>query len=84
MDCMRTANVLLWFVHVLPLLLPRLSPPLGLGPQADGKDVLRFVFDLDIPLQQGRVPFHRAAYELVHRCSGAEIPEGMLKDQVGL
>jgi hypothetical protein len=32
---------------------------MGLGPGAEGKDVLRFVFDLDIPLVQGRVPFHR-------------------------
>jgi hypothetical protein len=46
--------------------------------------VLRFVFDLDIPLLNGRVPFQRTAYELVRRCSGAEIPEGILKDQVGL
>jgi hypothetical protein len=37
----------------------RLHPPMGLGPGAEGKDVLRFVFDLDIPLMQGRVPFHR-------------------------
>jgi hypothetical protein len=44
--------------------------------------VLRFVFDLNIPLLAGRVPFQRTAYELVRRCSGAEIPEGMLKDQV--
>lgn len=44
--------------------------------------MLRFVFDLDIPLLAGRVPFQRTAYELVRRCSGAEIPEGMLKDQV--
>jgi hypothetical protein len=44
--------------------------------------VLRFVFDLDIPLLAGRVPFQRTTYELVRRCSGAEIPEGMLKDQV--
>jgi hypothetical protein len=60
----------------------RLSPPLGLGPGASSTDVLRFVFDLDIPLLAGRVPFQRTAYELVRRCSGAEIPEGMLKDQV--
>lgn len=45
--------------------------------------MLRFVFDLDIPLLNGRVPFQRTAYELVRRCSGAEIPEGILKDQVG-
>lgn len=29
---------------------PRLPPPLGLGPRAGGRDVLRFVYDLDIPL----------------------------------
>lgn len=61
----------------------RLSPPLGLGRGASSTDVLRFVFDLDIPLLNGRVPFQRTAYELVRRCSGAEIPEGILKDQVG-
>jgi hypothetical protein len=60
----------------------RLSPPLGLGASASSTDVLRFVFDLDIPLLNGRVPFHRTAYELVRRCSGAEIPQGILKDQV--
>jgi hypothetical protein len=63
--------------------VPRLSPPLGLGKGASSTDVLRFVFDLDIPLLNGRVPFQRTAYELVRRCSGAEIPEGILKDQVG-
>lgn len=61
----------------------RLPPPLGLGSAASSSDVLRFVFDLDIPLLGGRVPFQRTAYELVRRCSGAEIPDGMLKDQVG-
>lgn len=44
--------------------------------------MLRFVFDLDIPLVGGRVPFHRTAFELVKRCSGAVIPEGLLKDQI--
>lgn len=44
---------------MLLLCSARLQPPLGLGPGAEGKDVLRFVFDLDIPLVQGRVPFHR-------------------------
>jgi len=63
-------------------MLCRLSPPLGLGPTASSTDVLRFVFDLDIPLINGRVPFQRTAYELVRRCSGAEIPQGILKDQV--
>ncbi|KAF8072369.1 NaCP60E [Scenedesmus sp. PABB004] len=63
-------------------MLLRLSPPLGLGPGASSSDVLRFVFDLDIPLLGGRVPFQRTAYELVRRCSGAEIPEGILKDQI--
>lgn len=60
----------------------RLHPPLGLGPGAEGRDVLRFVFDLDIPLVAGRVPFHRTAFELVKRCSGAVIPDGLLKDQI--
>lgn len=67
---------------LVPLMLCRLSPPLGLGPTASSTDVLRFVFDLDIPLINGRVPFQRTAYELVRRCSGAEIPQGILKDQV--
>ncbi|KAI8464917.1 MAG: Ion transport protein-domain-containing protein [Monoraphidium minutum] len=66
----------------LEALLLRLPPPLGLGPGAEGKDVLRFVFDLDIPLVQGRVPFHRTVFELVKRCSGTQIPEGLLKDQI--
>lgn len=46
----------------LEALLLRLIPPLGLGPGAEGKDVLRFVFDLDIPLIAGRVPFHRCGW----------------------
>lgn len=69
-------------VPVSPPPLCRLQPPLGLGSRADGRDVLRFVFDLDIPLVMGRVPFHKTAFELVRRCSGAQIPEGALKDQV--
>lgn len=36
----------------------------------------RFVYDLDIPLVNFRVPFHKTAYELVRRCSQANIPEG--------
>jgi hypothetical protein len=65
--CKTQSQPALW--RVLPGLGPqqlpnrplpsRIPPPLGLGPRADGKDVLRFVFDLDIPLVQGRVPFHR-------------------------
>ena len=51
-------------------LLLRLAPPMGLGPGKDGRAVLRFVFDLDIPLVNGRVPFHRTAYELVRRWAG--------------
>jgi len=66
----------------LEAVLLRLQPPLGLGPSAEGKDVLRFVFDLDIPLVASRVPFHRTAFELVKRCSGTQIPEGLLKDQI--
>ncbi len=52
--------------HLEDLLL-RLEPPMGLGGGQDGKAVLRFVFDLDIPLVAGRVPFHRTVYELVRR-----------------
>ncbi len=55
--------------HLEDLLL-RLEPPMGLGPGQDGKAVLRFVFNLDIPLVAGRVPFHRTVYELVRRCVG--------------
>jgi len=51
-------------------------PPLGLGPSASGPDVLRFVYSLDIPLLNFRVPFHKTLYELVARCSAARIPEG--------
>lgn len=36
----------------------------------------RFVYDLDIPLVNGRVPFHKTAFELVKRCSQAGLPEG--------
>jgi hypothetical protein len=37
----------------------------------------RFVYDLDIPLIKGRVPFHKTAFELVKRVSQSKIPEGM-------
>eukprot|EP00955_Chlamydomonas_euryale_P052906 355308-Chlamydomonas_euryale.AAC.5 len=57
-------------------LLLELDPPLGLGPDASSKDVLRFVYDLDIPLVNGRVPFHKTAFELVKRVSQSNIPEG--------
>ncbi len=40
------------------------------------------MYDLDIPLVGGRVPFHRTAFELVRRSSAAEIPEGALKAQI--
>ena len=36
----------------------------------------RFVYDLDIPLINGRVPFHKTAFELVKRVSQSKIPEG--------
>lgn len=39
----------------------------------------RFVYDLDIPLVNGRVPFHKTAFELVKRTSQADIPDGQLK-----
>ncbi|GIL78272.1 hypothetical protein Vretifemale_7701, partial [Volvox reticuliferus] len=67
--------------HLEELLL-RLDPPLGLGPYADNKDVLRFVYDLDIPLVNARVPFHKTAFELVKRCSQATMPEGAIKEQI--
>lgn len=59
-----------------------LDEPLGFGTNCRGSDVLRFVYELDIPLVNGRVPFHRAIYELVRRCSFAEIPEGALRDEL--
>ncbi|GLI63280.1 hypothetical protein VaNZ11_006186 [Volvox africanus] len=67
--------------HLEELLL-RLDPPLGLGPYADNKDVLRFVYDLDIPLVNARVPFHKTAFELVKRCSQATMPEGAIKEHM--
>eukprot|EP00198_Chlamydomonas_reinhardtii_P001158 XP_001690493.1 voltage-gated Ca2+ channel, alpha subunit [Chlamydomonas reinhardtii] len=67
--------------HLEELLL-KLDPPLGLGAYADNKDVLRFVYDLDIPLVNGRVPFHKTAFELVKRCSQATMPEGAIKEQI--
>lgn len=63
-------------------LLLKLEPPLGLGSLADNKDVLRFVYDLDIPLVNGRVPFHKTIFELVKRVSQSSIPEGALKEQL--
>jgi len=33
----------------------RLKPPMGLGAKANGTDVVRFVFALDIPLVDGKV-----------------------------
>lgn len=59
----------------LQSLLIRTDPPLGLGRMATGRDVLRFVFNLDIPLVNGRVPFHRTVYELVRNVSETQIPE---------
>ncbi|GIM03601.1 hypothetical protein Vretimale_8332, partial [Volvox reticuliferus] len=66
----------------LEQLLLRLDPPLGLGPYADNKEVLKFVYDLDIPLVSGRVPFHKTAFELVKRISKTDIPDGQLKTQM--
>ncbi len=43
----------------------------------------RFVYDLDIPLVNGRVPFHKTAFELVKRTSQADIPDGQLKVSPG-
>lgn len=59
----------------LQTLLIRTDPPLGLGRTATGRDVLKFVFNLDIPLVNGRVPFHRTVYELVRNVSETQIPE---------
>lgn len=59
----------------LQALLIKTDPPLGLGRTATGRDVLKFVFNLDIPLVNGRVPFHRTVYELVRNVSETQIPE---------
>ena len=59
----------------LQALLIRTDPPLGLGRMATGRDVLKFVFNLDIPLVNGRVSFHRTVYELVRNVSETQIPE---------
>ena len=59
----------------LQSLLIRTDPPLGLGRMATGRDVLKFVFNLDIPLVNGRVPFHRTVYELVRNVCETQIPE---------
>ena len=63
----------------LQSLLIRTDPPLGLGRMATGRDVLKFVFNLDIPLVNGRVPFHRTVYELVRNVSETQIPEVLLR-----
>ena len=39
----------------LEQILMRMRPPMGLGPKANGTDVVRFVFALDIPLVDGKV-----------------------------
>ncbi len=36
----------------------------------------RFVYNLDIPLLGGRVPFHKTIFELVKRVSQDSIPDG--------
>lgn len=59
----------------LQALLTRTDPPLGLGRTATGRDVLKFVFNLDIPVVNGRVPFRRTIYELVRNMSETQIPE---------
>lgn len=66
----------------LEQLLIKLPPPLGLGHYADNNDVLKFVYDLDIPLVDGRVPFHRTIYELARRCSETMMPQGEIKNQL--
>uniref|UniRef100_A0A061RPV3 Voltage-dependent calcium channel L type alpha-1D n=1 Tax=Tetraselmis sp. GSL018 TaxID=582737 RepID=A0A061RPV3_9CHLO len=63
-------------------LLTRLSPPLGLSRSTTNAELLRFVASLDIPLENGRVPFHRTLFELVRRVSETEIPEGQMKDGI--
>ena len=60
-----------WRLHHAPD-APPLCPP-GAPPPPRMRS-------LDIPLDdRGLVPFHRTAYDLVVRCTAAEIPEGELK-----
>ncbi|GAB4819675.1 hypothetical protein N2152v2_006721 [Parachlorella kessleri] len=66
----------------LEQILMRLKPPMGLGNKANGTDVVRFVFALDIPLVDGKVPFYRTAFELVKKGAHAEIPQGELKSKL--
>lgn len=63
----------------LEILLVQLPPPLGLGPLASTSDVLKFVYDLEIPLVVGRVPFRHTVYELVRRAAEVPIPNGETK-----
>eukprot|EP00951_Prasinocladus_malaysianus_P050345 scaffold679489_cov39-Prasinocladus_malaysianus.AAC.1 len=63
-------------------LLTRLNPPLGLGPMTTNAELVKFVSSLDIPLENGRVPFQRTLFELIRRVSETEIPEGQMKDGI--
>ncbi|GAX77248.1 hypothetical protein CEUSTIGMA_g4694.t1 [Chlamydomonas eustigma] len=45
-------------------------------------NLLYFVYDLDIPLLNARVPFHKTAFELVKRVSQSKIPDGAIKTQL--
>lgn len=54
----------------------RLQPPLGLGPGATSMSVLQFVYALDIPLINGRVPFHRWLTACQRGCQGGQAGAG--------
>lgn len=42
----------------------RMPPPMGLGSKANGTDVVRFVFALDIPLVDGKVGGNTLCFNL--------------------
>ncbi|CAG9463932.1 unnamed protein product [Pedinophyceae sp. YPF-701] len=64
-------------------ILVKLGPPLGIPKDANARQVIAFVLELDIPLDQnGHVPFKRALYELVKKVSFIDIPEGQVKSQI--
>ena len=63
-------------------ILLRLLPPLGLGPFATEEEVEELARQLNVPLVDGRLHFHRTAYELVKRCSEASAVLGPVSSQL--
>ncbi|MEW5300382.1 MAG: hypothetical protein WDW36_003317 [Sanguina aurantia] len=58
--------------------LEELPPPLGLGYGATADDLDAFARELNIPLVDGRLPFHATVYELVRRCGETNLPDDLL------